>query len=286
MTFPSESPNPGAAQSESAWHEVAGGVYRLVAQPDAVTIGLVVGSERALLIDCGSTPQQGRRLRESVATVTDRPLAGVVVTHEHRDHWFGLAAFDDLTSWGHELLAERIDQPAVVAEAEKLGLTRDDLRVPSATFSLAAAVDLGDRLVEIVHLGHAHSPTDAVVHVPDGPVLFAGDLIERPHPLMESESSPRGWPATLNMLMGMVRPETLVVPGHGEPSDSGLIVHQLGALSSLPSEAERLVHEGVPLADAETAGTWQLPWDRIKAGVATAYAELGALGVRRRLPLV
>lgn len=287
MTSSSESAKSPAETSEGAWEPIADGVYRLVAEPDTVTIGLIVGDDRALLVDCGSTPDQGRRLRESVATVTDRPLAGVVVTHEHRDHWFGLAAFDDLTSWGHEVLAERITDPGLLAEAARLGLGPEDLRVPERTFSIAAVVDLGGgRLVELIHLGHAHSHTDVVVHVPSVGVLFAGDLLEQPHPLMEPDSSPRGWPATLNMLIGMVRPETIVVPGHGGLLDGGAVIPQLAALSAIPLEAERLVRAGVAYADAQAQGEWPLPWDRIEAGVQTAYMELGALGVRPRLPLV
>lgn len=289
MNSPSESTHRSADQTpagpEGPWQEVAPGIYRLVAEPDAVTIGLIVGETGALLVDCGSTPEQGARLRESVAAVTDVPLVGVVVTHEHRDHWFGLAAFDDLDSWGHEMLEDRITDAGVLREAEGLGLTPEDLRLPKKLFSIAAAVDLGNRLVEIVHLGHAHTLTDAVVHVPDAGVLFAGDLVELPHPLMEPESSPRGWPATLNMIIGMVKADTIVVPGHGDVTDRETVVQQLGALAQLPYEAERLVREGVRFEEAEEKGEWLLPWDRIKEGVRTAYAEMSTEGVRPHLPL-
>lgn len=285
MTGPSESPNR-TAESESTWQPVADGVFRLVAEPDTVTIGLIVGSESAVLVDCGSTPQQGARLRASVATVTDRPLLGVIVTHSDRDHWFGLAAFDDLESWGHETLAERIDAPDVLAEAESLGLTRTDLRTPKNDFSIALALDLGERYVEIVHLGRAHTHSDVVVNVPGSNVLFTGDLIENPHPWFGPTSSPRGWPATLNMIIGMLTPDATVVPGHGEPVDNKFVVEQLAALAAVPYEAERLVRAGVPFEDAATTGQWPIPWANLEEGVRTAYAELGAEGVRRHLPLV
>ena len=77
-------------------------VFVAVAEPESVNLGLVVGSERALLVDTGSSPAQGRAVRASVAAVTDRPLAAVVVTHWHYDHAFGLAAFADLLTIGHE----------------------------------------------------------------------------------------------------------------------------------------------------------------------------------------
>lgn len=284
MTGPSEFPNRTAA-SEGTWQQVVDGVYRLVAEPDAVNIGLVVGDDAALLIDCGSTPEQGARLRELVGAVTDKPLLGVVVTHEDRDHWFGLAAFDDLESWGHETLAQRIDAPEILTEAERLGLTRPDLRTPSKDFSIVTAVDLGDRFVEIVHLGHAHTPSDVVVNVPGAGVLFAGDLVENPHPWFGPASSPRGWPATLNMIIGMIRPDTIIVPGHGDVTDAQQVTQQLAALATIPYEAERLLRAGVPFEQAEEAGEWPLPWPNIEEGVRTAYAEMSGSGVRRNLPL-
>ncbi|MDO5500476.1 MAG: MBL fold metallo-hydrolase [Propionibacteriaceae bacterium] len=285
MTGPTESPNR-TAESEGTWEQVADGIYRLIAEPDTVTIGLVVGAESALLIDCGSTPGQGARLRAAVADATDRPLIGVVVTHEDRDHWFGLAAFDDLASWGHETLTQRIDAPEVLAEAERLGLTRADLRTPAKDFSIAAAVDLGGRHVEIIHLGHAHTHSDVVVNVPDANVAFTGDLIENPHPWFVPASSPRGWPATLNMIVGMVQPETVIVPGHGDLVDGKFVVQQLAGMAAVPYETERLVREGVPFEQAEEAGDWPIPWENIAEGVRTAYAEMGAQGVRRNLPLI
>ncbi|MDO5681885.1 MAG: MBL fold metallo-hydrolase [Propionibacteriaceae bacterium] len=285
MTGPATSPNRTTA-SEGSWEPIVDGIYRLVAEPDAVTIGLIVGSESALLVDCGSTPDQGARLRESVASVTDKPLLGVVITHEDRDHWFGLAAFDDLESWGHETLAERIDAPEVLAEAERLGLTRADLRTPKNDFSIACALDLGDRYVELVHLGHAHTPNDVVVNVPGSNVVFTGDLIENPHPWFGPASSPRGWPATLNMMIGMVKSDAIVVPGHGDLVDAQYIVQTLAGLASVPYETERLVHAGVTFEGAEEAGEWPIPWPNIAEGVRTAYAEMSAQGVRRNLPLV
>jgi len=48
-----------------------------VAEPESVNLGLVVGSQRALLVDTGSSPTQGRVLRASIAAVTDMPVTAV-----------------------------------------------------------------------------------------------------------------------------------------------------------------------------------------------------------------
>lgn len=272
--------------SEGDWQPVADGVWRLVAEPDAVTIGLIAGETGALLVDTGSTPAQGRALAARVAEVTDKPLIGVVVTHADRDHWFGLAGVEGVTAYGHESLAERVGDAATLAEAEALGVGAEERRVPERLFSVAAAIDLGGGVVvELLHLGAAHTEGDVLVNVPAAGVLFTGDLVEEPAPWFGPRSSPRGWPEVLNMVLGMVRPDTVIVPGHGAVVDLGFVVRQLAGLASLPPEAERLVRSGVRLEQAEAEGEWPFDWANVEAGVRTAYAELAADGVRTRLPL-
>ncbi|GAB3702179.1 hypothetical protein GCM10028815_10030 [Mariniluteicoccus flavus] len=272
-----------------AWRQVAAGVHVLVAEPDTVNLGLVVGTERCLLIDTGSTPAQGRAVRASIAQVTDLPLAGALVTHGHRDHWFGLQAFADLDTWGHESLAERVAAPVVADDLDRLGLTRDDLAVPSQPFSLVTAIDLGGVRVEALHLGRAHTDGDVLALVPGVNVLFTGDLVELvgdpEAPWFSDESSPKGWPEVLNMAMGFVDADTVVVPGHGRVGGRDDLVNQMGALAGIPYEAERMVQSGVPLERAGEEGEWPFPWANIAPGVATAYGEMNALGVRTRLPI-
>ena len=97
--------------SIGAWRTVAAGVYVAVAEPDSVNLGLVVGTDAALLVDTGSSPEHGRAVRASLAAVSDRPLAAAVVTHWHYDHAFGLAAFADLPTIGHESVSDRLGSP-------------------------------------------------------------------------------------------------------------------------------------------------------------------------------
>ena len=74
----------------------------LTAQPGARNVGLVVGSERAVLVDAGHDPAQGRRLAVRVREVTDRPLAAVVLTHGHAGHAGGRAGLAGVPAIAHE----------------------------------------------------------------------------------------------------------------------------------------------------------------------------------------
>lgn len=53
----------------SGFEPIADRVYRAVAQPASVNIGLVVGSTGALLIDTGNSPAQGAMIRDAAQAV-------------------------------------------------------------------------------------------------------------------------------------------------------------------------------------------------------------------------
>ena len=202
--------------SLTPFEELRPGAWRAVAQPAAVNIGLVTGTSGALLIDTGSSPAQGAQVRAAAEAMLDVPLVGVVVTHAHFDHYYGLAAFDDLPTYGHESLAAALSAEQVGEEATELGFDPDDLRAPNRPLALAKMVDLGDRYAEIVHFGRGHTAGDVVVVVPDLQLIFTGDLLEQSAPpAMGPDCHLKEWPAALDGILGLVNAGTLLVPGHG-----------------------------------------------------------------------
>ncbi|MCW2809819.1 MAG: Glyoxylase, beta-lactamase superfamily [Friedmanniella sp.] len=274
------------SSSESAWREVAAGVHVLVAEPDGVNLGLVVGGHGAVLIDTGSGPAQGRRVRDRVTEVTDQPLVAVVLTHAHRDHAFGTAAFVDLPVIGHETVAAALRGADRVADAVALGLDPADLTGPSQQIAVATAIDLGGRRVEVCHLGRGHTEGDLVVVVPEADVLFAGDLLESSGPpSFGPDSYPHEWVATLDGVIGLMTEGTRAVPGHGEPVDREFVFGQRGRIAAVSGETRHLVQNGVTLADAPAQGSWPWPVEELGAAIATAYAQLGPVSPRRTLPL-
>lgn len=272
---------------------VADRVYVAVAQPDAVNIGLVVGTTGALVVDTGSSPEQGGAiLAAATARCAGVAPTHVVVTHPHRDHLFGLAAFAALESLGHAGLdADLSANPGLGEDLARLGLARADVVLPGRSFHLAASVDLGDCHAEVVHFGRGHTASDAVVIVPERGVAFAGDLLEESaHPGVGPDSHLREWPTTLDGTLGTLRPDTVVVPGHGAPLDRMAAFMQRAELHWLYQRIEGLYKRAVPLTEAyASADDW--PWDAetVQDLLPHVYAQLAASGVvpqrSRSLPL-
>jgi glyoxylase-like metal-dependent hydrolase (beta-lactamase superfamily II) len=237
MTEPPSVLEPAATPALGPWLELRSGVYVAVAEPESVNLGLIVGSRRTLLVDSGSTPEQGRLVRASLAAVTELPLTAVVATHWHYDHAFGLAAFPDVPRIAHESVHLRLLSAAAAADAERLGVDPRELGLPNLEIAVATALDLGDRRVEIAHLGRGHTDGDLVVVVQDADVLFAGDLLESAGPpSFGPDSVPDEWPATLDAVIGLMTATTLAVPGHGEPVGREFVFEQRGRIAAQAAE--------------------------------------------------
>ncbi|HEX6760183.1 MAG TPA: MBL fold metallo-hydrolase [Propionibacteriaceae bacterium] len=248
MTEPRRPAESDVTAALGPWREVRSGVYVVVAEPESVSLGLIVGSRRTLLVDTGSSPAQGRTLRASVEAVTDRPLTAAVVTHWHYDHSFGLAAFSDVSRIAHESVHSRLLSAEAVAEAKRLGVDLHELGQPNVEIAVAMALDLGDRRVEIAHLGRGHTDGDLVVVVPDADVLFAGDLLESAGPpSFGPDSAPDEWPATLDAVIGLMTATTLAVPGHGEPVGREFVFEQRGWIAAQAAEKHMPPGSTLPL---------------------------------------
>jgi glyoxylase-like metal-dependent hydrolase (beta-lactamase superfamily II) len=79
--------------------------------------------------------------------------------------------------------------PRLFAGAETIpGLTH-----PTDTFAEAMTLDLGNRTVELRHLGRGHTSGDIVVWLPEERILFAGDLVEAQAAPYMGDSYPAAW---------------------------------------------------------------------------------------------
>ncbi|WP_082398825.1 MULTISPECIES: MBL fold metallo-hydrolase [unclassified Pseudonocardia] len=221
---------------DGRWLELADGVFARRHDGLDLTTGLVLGADRALVVDTRGDDVQGAELAAAVRTVTTLPLV-VAITHAHFDHCFGTSAFPGVPVYAQAGCAAALAVTAAAQRAEWVRHHRDAGDDCTAD-ALAATVpvlpdgpvcprpgsshpvDLGGRVVELVHPGPAHTGHDLAVHVPDARVLFAGDLLENgAPPSVGPDAYPSRWPGALALLLA--RDAATYVPGHGDPMSPG-----------------------------------------------------------------
>jgi glyoxylase-like metal-dependent hydrolase (beta-lactamase superfamily II) len=268
---------------------VADGVFVAVAEPASVNIGLVVGSSGSLVIDTGSSPAQGASIKAAAEAFAGVPVIGVLVTHWHYDHLFGLNGFPGVPSWGHETLSSWLKRSEAAAAAAELGVEIAELVPPVHGFALARVLDAGGRRVEALHFGPGHTDTDVIAYVPDANLIFTGDLLESGGPpSFGPDSHLRDWPSAVDGILGLVGEDTVLVPGHGPVMDRMAGFQQRAEISALYGQVEYLVRQGVREQDAYERGEWMFDEATVRAALPLAYAELAAVGVvpRTQLPLI
>ncbi len=201
------------AEKEATLEQLADGVYAFTAEGDP-NVGCIVGTDAILAIEARATPFMAQRWIDVIRDrVSDLPFGDLVLTHYHAVRTLGASAFDPRRIVAHvetaRLIEERGSQdwaseqgrmPRLFAGADTIrGLTR-----PTDTFEEVLALELGNRRVELRHLGRGHTSGDLVVWLPDERICFAGDLVEALAAPYMGDSYPAEWStATLGQVAAL-----------------------------------------------------------------------------------
>ncbi len=236
-----------------------------------VNVGVVVGDRGVVVIDTRASEPQGRELLEHLRRVTSQPVIAVLYTHWHFDHTFGTAAlrdvYADVPVHAHEdavqTLRDRAGELQDVARGEDDPVHADiagaRIVLPDREFASVRSLDLGDRVLEAVHLGRGHTSGDVLLRVPDADVVYFGDLVEssdreRATPGFGDDCYPLEWPSTLEMAGTMLTTRTVAVPGHGPPVDRDFVDAQQRDVADLAEMIRSLASRRVPVDDALAVG--------------------------------
>ncbi|WP_105033091.1 MBL fold metallo-hydrolase [Arthrobacter ruber] len=230
------------AETRSPWRELAPGIHMLPTAGFRLNVGLVVGTERALVVDTGAGPVSAAEIYSHVRDVTGLPLI-VVTTHAHADHFFGNSYFAAqgveefwATSRCSEVQAENGEEQRALVTAVEPAMGAGDgahaaiLPANRLVEGKPVDLDLGVLSVTLFHLGRGHTDHDLLVGA--GSVLFAGDLVEEGADPAFEDSFPTDWVRTLGKMAALEDLYDVFVPGHGEPMTVEEVVTQMNKMRS------------------------------------------------------
>ncbi|MET9285968.1 MBL fold metallo-hydrolase [Nocardia beijingensis] len=305
------------AQYHGGLHRVARDCYAYL-QPNGglgeSNVGLVVGGGSTVVIDTCWDHDQARRMLDAAAPVlAANPITTVINTHSNGDHWWGNAVMpadvEIITSRDSRNAMDRENRVAVASltTALKIGaklplpgslrqvisVAREEfgpfnfwgvtVRYPTKTFTGSTEVPIGDRVLDLVQVGPAHTPGDLMVFDRDRKVVFAGDILFiGPTPIMW-DGPARNWIKALEMIAEF-KPAA-IVPGHGPLATLDDIADQHAYFVWLQATATAMCRAGVDPVDAAVrmltsdtflSNRWS-SWDRpesILAGIKATYRDV------------
>jgi len=166
---------------------------------------LTDGSGQGLLIDAAAEPTR------LIGLIGDTPVAKIVTTHQHADHWQGLAELKAAT--GAITVAHPADAPGIPVATDEL-------------VTDGGAIEFGDAVLSVIHLvGHTPGSIALVIDA-DGPAphLFTGDCLF-PGGVGNTQKDPARFASLYDGVVSKVfdrLPDaTWVYPGHGGDTTLG-----------------------------------------------------------------
>lgn len=192
---------------------------------------VVHGPDGLVVVDGMLTVSDAVAVREAIAA-TGRPLAGVVITHPHPDHYAGLAH-----------LVGSDDVPIVATAAVDAVIRRDDAlkdeivghmlgdewpttRVfPNQLVQDGDEVRLGGLTLTVQEVGAAESHVDSLWWL-DERSVFAGDVAYNGMHAYLADAHWGKWLATLTRLEAELPADVTLHVGHGPPGGRELLAAQ------------------------------------------------------------
>jgi cyclase len=298
----------GKWQYTKGLHDIGNGVFAYL-QPDGSlglsNAGLLVERDSSILVDTLIDLPLTREMLAAMSSATPaaKNIDILVNTHANLDHTFGNQLVRGAEIIASAACAEEMRQenPALLEAFRNwrsLGLRGqlihramsrfnfDEIVItpPTRTFDgQKLSLPLGDRIVEVIHVGPAHTRGDVIIHSPKDKVVFTGDILfVGGHPVIWVGP----WSHWIEACERILELDVdVVVPGHGPITDKTGVREMLNWIVYLRDEARARYEAGLSVEETVRDIKLYFPvsqWidaDRIVNNVNLLFQEFGGRGV-------
>jgi len=198
--------------------------------------GWIVFDDFILVID-GNFPSGAKAVIPKIQASSDRPIRFAFDTHHHGDHAYGNLVWveNGAVPVAHEgVIAEMMKYETgfyggAPGRWEKEAQNRKDvaaskLKPPTVLFKTSMAFDDGQRRVELLHFGVAHTHGDGFAWLPKEKILFTGDACVNGPYNYAGDGDTGQWIRTLEAAEKLGA--KTVCPGHGPVAGGELLREQ------------------------------------------------------------
>ncbi len=265
--------------------------------------GLIIDGDQALLVDTlfdvRLTATMLDAMRDATGFGADR-IGVVVNTHSNGDHTFGNRLVENAVIYASEAAAEEMrtegnPKPlaAMMKNADSMGevgaffkkifgafdFAGVTMRLPDRTFTGEQALTVGDKQLQLIQVGPAHTAGDVIAYVPANRVVYTGDILFIDGTPIAWAGPVANWIRACDRIMAL--DADVIVPGHGPITDKAGVKRMQDYLVYVEREARKRHAAGMNSWDAaqdialESFGAWEDP-ERIAVTVDTIYRELNA----------
>ncbi|MGH1352994.1 MAG: MBL fold metallo-hydrolase [Methyloligellaceae bacterium] len=239
--------------------------------------GLVVGKDSSLLIDTLWDHNYTQQMLDAMKTVTETaPIKTLFNTHADGDHFWGNHLLKDIDIIASEASMNDMNhhKPVQMALFKKVGQFfsmlpmkkyrraghwmksmvqpykfGEVIHTPAKRgFNDRMTLDVGGRDVELIEVGPAHRPGDAMAYIPDSKILFTADILFINCTPVMWKGPVENWIKALDLILEMDVGK--IVPGHGPITDKAGVQKVKDYWIFVSKQARQKFEAGVKPADA------------------------------------
>lgn len=230
-------------------------------------LGLLVGPDGTFLIDDQFAPLTDKILAAIKAVGGEQPKF-LINTHYHGDHTGGNENLGRRGSLivAHDNVRERLVDGSYLAAFQMKSPPTAPQGLPVVTFGADLSFHLNGETVHAIHVPHAHTDGDSIIHFQSSNVIHAGDIFFNGfYPFIDVRhgGSLKGMIQAADQILALSDERTKIIPGHGPLADRAQLADYQQMLETAYQRLKELrvagktVEEAIaakPLADLEE--TW------------------------------
>jgi glyoxylase-like metal-dependent hydrolase (beta-lactamase superfamily II) len=212
-------------------------------------IGVSAGPEGILIIDDQYAPL-AEKIATAIGDISKQPIKYIVNTHYHGDHTGSNAYFAEVkgsTIFAHDNVRKRL--------ADKEEHTHAEL--PVVTYQQGMTFHFNGDTINVMYMPAGHTDSDSVVWFEEANVLHPGDLFFEgrfPYIDLDGGGTVAGYINNVTKLIGMLKEDTKIIPGHGKLATKADYQKALDMLVDTAAMVKSMKAEGISLDDAVKRG--------------------------------
>lgn len=220
-------------------------------------LSFIVAEDAVVVFNGGGSYSLAKAMHEEIKQVTDLPVKYLIYENAQGHAVFGGSYWKEQ---GVEIIAHENTPEILEHDADKMlewgqrslrdKFSNSHIVMPDRTFAEEYVVPVKGKKVVLKHFGHAHSPDDIQLWLPEDKLLISGDFAfnERMLPVLE-HTDMLAWQENWSKLESLN--PTTIIPGHGGVTDLDTVTYYtMGYVNYMVDEVQKVLDDGGELTDA------------------------------------
>ena len=228
-------------------------------------LSFIIFEDGVFVFNAGANAALAFSLHQQIKAMTDKPVKWVAVENNQGHAYLGASYWVDVgvkNLYSSQTANDQFDagfERTKRSWSERVGknitLSARNVSDQFTTFEDEMVIEVGGgEKVYLYDFGAGHTPASTTLYIPSRKVFFTGDLgFNERMPMFFKYTDVKAWIESYETMMAKIPKDTIMVPGHGTPTDMATLKRQTyDYLVYLYTQIEKIVEADGTLEEALT----------------------------------